>query len=101
MDQSAAPRVIRIRPSIDFSSAATGAWRGCALAPWFGDLPVTTDYRQVFSELLIRRMGNNRLGQVFPQYAGYAPLGIVQGQDMPPVYGIPPGPRTRLRVPAA
>ena len=80
-----------------------GTWPGLdpeVLAPWFGDLPVTTDYRQVFSELLIRRMGNNRLGQVFPEYAGYAPLGIVQGQDMPPVYGIPPGPRTRLRVPA-
>ncbi|MBJ6979285.1 DUF1501 domain-containing protein [Luteimonas sp. MC1895] len=78
-----------------------GTWPGLdpeVLAPWFGDLPVTTDYRQVFSELLIRRMGNNRLGQVFPQYAGYAPLGIVQGQDQPPVYGRPPGPRTRIRV---
>ncbi len=80
-----------------------GDWPGLdpeVLAPWFGDIPVTTDYRQVFSELLIRRMGNNRLGQVFPQYAGYAPLGIVQGPDLPPVYGAPPGPRTRLRVPA-
>ncbi|MGY1457764.1 DUF1501 domain-containing protein [Luteimonas sp. A534] len=79
-----------------------GDWPGLdpeVLSPYFGDIPVTTDYRQVFSELLIRRMGNNRLGQVFPQYAGYAPLGLVQGPDMTPIYGIPPSPRTRLRVP--
>ncbi len=60
------------------------------LSPYFGDLPVTTDYRRVLSELLIRRMGNNRLGTVFPNYAGYAPLGIVQGADMTPQYGQTP-----------
>ena len=77
-----------------------GDWPGLApeiLSPYFGDIPVTTDYRRVFSELLIRRMGNSHLGQVFPQYAGYAPLGIVQGQDLPPIYGSPGNPRHRLR----
>jgi hypothetical protein len=49
---------------------------------------VTTDYRRVFSELLIRRMGNNKLGTVFPGYGGYSPLGIVQGADIAPQYAV-------------
>jgi hypothetical protein len=66
-----------------------GSWKGLdpeILSPYFGDVPVTTDFRRVLSELLIRRMGNNRLGAVFPGYAGYSPLGIVQGSDMTPQY---------------
>lgn len=66
-----------------------GEWRGLApeiLSPYFGDVPVTTDYRRVMSELLIRRMGNNRLGTVFPGYSGYTPLGIAQGTDIAPQY---------------
>lgn len=66
-----------------------GQWLGLdpqILSPYFGDIPVTTDYRRVFSELLIRRMGNNRLGDVFPGYAGYSPLGIFQGSDLAPQY---------------
>jgi hypothetical protein len=47
-------------------------------------VPVTTDYRRVMSEILIRRMGNANLSQVFPGYTGYAPLGIVQGTDLAP-----------------
>ena len=68
-----------------------GNWQGLdpeVLAPYFGDVPVTTDYRRVFSELLIRRMGNNKLGTVFPGYGGYAPLGIVAGTDIAPQYGL-------------
>lgn len=75
-----------------------GQWLGldpAVLSPYFGDVPVTTDYRRVLSELLIRRMGNNRLGQVFPGYAGYAPLDIFQGADLPPVYVTPPPMRSR------
>ena len=78
-----------------------GQWMGldpAVLSPYFGDIPVATDYRRVLSELLIRRMGNNRLGQVFPSYAGYAPLGLFQGSDMPPEYGTPPSTRTRIRA---
>ena len=49
------------------------------------DLDVTTDYRQVLSEILIRRLQNNRLGAVFPGLQDYTPLGIVQGKDLAPV----------------
>jgi uncharacterized protein (DUF1501 family) len=66
-----------------------GQWLGLdpqVLSPYFGDLPVTTDFRRVFSEMLIRRMGNNRLGSVFPGYTGYAPMGIFQGSDLAPQY---------------
>lgn len=52
-----------------------------------GDLAVTTDYRRVLSEILIRRMGNNQLGDIFPGYTDYQPLGIVSGTDLPPDYG--------------
>lgn len=48
------------------------------------DVRVTTDYRQVVSEALIRRMGNPNIYYVFPGYGGYAPLGIFQGPDVPP-----------------
>jgi uncharacterized protein (DUF1501 family) len=47
------------------------------------DLAVTTDYRQVLSEIVVRRLGNARLGTVFPGYKDYQPLGIVRGADLP------------------
>ena len=50
------------------------------------DLAITTDYRRVLSELLIRRLGNPNLGSIFPGYTGYAPAGIVQGSDQAPIY---------------
>ena len=51
------------------------------------DLRITTDYRQVLSEILIRRLANPNLGYVFPGYSGYNPLDIVQGTDLPPNTG--------------
>ena len=48
------------------------------------DLAVTTDYRRVISEILIRRLGNPYLDFVFPGYKNYQPLGIVQGEDIEP-----------------
>jgi uncharacterized protein (DUF1501 family) len=48
------------------------------------DVAVTTDYRQIISEALIRRMANPNIYYVFPGYSGYAPLGIFQGTDLPP-----------------
>lgn len=51
------------------------------------DLAVTADYRQVLSEVLIRRLGNPHLGVIFPGYMGYSPLGVVNGADLPPIYG--------------
>jgi uncharacterized protein (DUF1501 family) len=64
-----------------------GNWPGLnpeILSPTFGDVPVTTDYRRVFSEIMIRRMANPSLSTIFPGYAGYTPLGIVQGSDLAP-----------------
>jgi uncharacterized protein (DUF1501 family) len=65
-----------------------GDWPGIGPGQLFddADLAVTTDFRRVLSEILIRRMGNNHLGVVFPGYADYQPLGIVTGTDLPPDY---------------
>jgi len=63
-----------------------GNWPGLANNQLFdgADLAVTTDYRRVLSEILIRRMGNTNLETIFPGYSGYAPLGVVNGVDLPP-----------------
>ncbi len=49
------------------------------------EVDVTTDYRQVLSEILIRRFANPNLSTVFPGYSGYTPLGVVEGPDITPV----------------
>ena len=63
-----------------------GTFPGLASGELFegNDVAVTTDYRQVISEALIRRMGNPNIYYTFPGYSGYAPLGIFQGSDLPP-----------------
>ena len=63
-----------------------GTWPGLAPGQLVDgtDLAVTTDYRQVLSEILIRRMCNPNLDLIFPGYSGYQPLGIVQGADLQP-----------------
>lgn len=65
-----------------------GPWPGLAPGQLFdnADLQVATDYRQVLSEILIRRMGNPNLGVVFPGYGAYNPIGVVQGGDLTPIY---------------
>ena len=70
-----------------------GSWPGLAPGQLFegDDLAVTTDYRQILSEILIRRLGNNKLGLIFPGYTGYAPLGVVSGADLEPDYKGGPG----------
>lgn len=40
------------------------------------DLAVTTDFRQVLSEVLTTRLKNPRVEHVFPGYAGYKALGV-------------------------
>jgi uncharacterized protein (DUF1501 family) len=42
-----------------------------------GDLAITTDYREVLTELLTRRLNNPALDQVFPGFSA-TPLGIFQ-----------------------
>jgi uncharacterized protein (DUF1501 family) len=46
------------------------------------DVAVTTDYRRVLSDIVVRRFANPYLSQVFPGYAGYVPLGVVEGADL-------------------
>ncbi len=62
------------------------------------DLAITTDYRRVLSEILVRRMGNPNISTVFPGYTGYTPLDIVTGPYPPPV-PIPPGLNRKLFLP--
>lgn len=66
-----------------------GIWPGLAPGQLFEgiDLAVTTDYRHVLSEILIRRLANNQLGLVFPGFNSYSPLGVVNGADLPPQFG--------------
>lgn len=62
-----------------------GTWPGLSpetLSATFGDVAVTTDYRRVLSEVMIRRMANPNISSIFPGYGGYTPLGIVQGSDL-------------------
>lgn len=62
-----------------------GSWPGLGAGQLVDgtDLAVTTDYRQVFSEILIRRMCNTHIETIFPGYSGYQPLGVVNGVDLP------------------
>ena len=42
------------------------------------DLAVTTDYRQVLGEILLKRLSNPKISEVFPGFADFAPLGLIQ-----------------------
>jgi len=54
-----------------------GYWPGVAASQLVtGDLKVTTDYRQVISEILIARHAEKNLSAVFPTI-GYSPLGFM------------------------
>lgn len=66
-----------------------GQWPGLRTDQLYDrrDLQITTDYRRVLSEILIRRLGNPNIGTIFPGYTSYEPLGILQGTDISPVYG--------------
>ncbi len=47
------------------------------------DLAVTTDYRTVLSEIVVRRLRNPKLGYIFPNLKEYKPLNFLQGDDLP------------------
>jgi uncharacterized protein (DUF1501 family) len=57
-----------------------GAWPGLHNDQLYdhADLAVTTDYRQVLSELLTRRLGDTNMETVFPDYSPSGDLGIFQ-----------------------
>jgi uncharacterized protein (DUF1501 family) len=46
------------------------------------DLAVTTDYRTVLSEVVVRRLRNAKLGYIFPGFKEYKPLGFLNGEDL-------------------
>lgn len=48
------------------------------------DVNVTTDYRQVLSEAMIRRLGNPNIYYAFPGYSGYKPIDMFVGTDLTP-----------------
>ncbi len=55
-----------------------GSWPGLAASQLdSGDMAVTTDYRQVLAEILVKRHAETRLSSVFPS-VHYAPLGILK-----------------------
>lgn len=60
------------------TSKVYGKWPGLApeqlVSP--GDLQVTTDYRTVLAELLMKRAGNPQVDEVFPEFDTTHPLGI-------------------------
>jgi hypothetical protein len=78
-----------------------GTWPGLATEQLYDrrDLAITTDYRRVLSEILIRRLGNPKLGAVFPGFQNYSPLGVVQGADIAPDYTVVTPPPTRIYLP--
>ncbi|TDR20630.1 DUF1501 domain-containing protein [Marinicella litoralis] len=53
-----------------------------------GDVEATVDYRDVVSEVLIKRQQNRFLGYIFPDYSDYTPLGLINGTDMSPIYEV-------------
>ena len=50
------------------------------------DVDVTVDYRDVVSEVIMKRMGNRYLGHIFPGYNDYTELGVVNGPNLTPIY---------------
>lgn len=58
-----------------------GTWPGLKSEHLYerADLAVTTDYRQVLSELLRKRLKNNKIGEVFPGFSAGKPLGVFKG----------------------
>lgn len=72
--------------------ALYGQWPGLSNEQLYdrADLRVTTDFRRVLSEIIMRRLGNPNIDQIFPGYSGFTPLDfMVNAYPEPGV--IPPG----------
>lgn len=50
------------------------------------DVDVTVDYRDVVSEIMLKRLNNPFVGHIFPGYTDYTELGVVTGTALDPVY---------------
>ena len=70
-----------------------GQWPGIAEEDLFqgADIWATTDYRTLFSEMLIKRLHNNQLYQIFPGFEeeDYQPLGVFSGAPLHPDFNDP------------
>jgi uncharacterized protein (DUF1501 family) len=83
-----------------------GRWPGLKREVLFEqqDLAITTDYRHVLGEVVMRRLKNPRLADVFPGGPAYAPLGFAQGVDQPvpaPASTVPPPTTAAVYIPLA
>lgn len=56
-----------------------GVWPGLSNDQLYdrADLAITTDYRNVLSEVLVNALGNPNVETIFPGYTGYTEMGIV------------------------
>lgn len=45
------------------------------------DLAVTTDYRTVLTEIILKRLSNPKIGYIFPGFKDYKPLGFLNGAN--------------------
>ncbi len=50
------------------------------------DVSATVDYRDVVSEVLLKRMHNRFLGHIFSGYDNYTELGVIAGTGLTPVF---------------
>ena len=70
-----------------------GPWPGLAEEQLFqgADVWAQTDYRTIFSEVLMKRLHNNQLHVIFPGYTEeeYQPLGVVSGSLVDPDFNDP------------
>jgi uncharacterized protein (DUF1501 family) len=66
-----------------------GSWPGLAPNQLFdgADLQITTDYRHVLSEVLVKRTGQpqSNLGTIFPGFNNYSPLNLVNAKFSNPL----------------
>lgn len=62
-----------------------GNWPGLEQLDQEQDLKITTDFRSVLGEIVVKRLGNPFLGRVFPglDETTYQPLGIMRGGSSP------------------
>ena len=53
-----------------------------------GDVEATVDYRDVVSEILLKRQRNRFLGYIFPGFTDHTPLGLINGENTTPIYDV-------------
>jgi len=56
-----------------------GKWPGLHTDQLYerADLAVSTDFRQVLTEVIIKRLKNNRIATIFPSYSNYSALNLI------------------------